>query len=190
MDLLIIFCLFCLKSNKFLLFDSFRSTLLELKCNRWTVAASYHGFPLRSRSRSLFLRLTLTSFFTRLPCRWTQTKSLRSSAELQSNQNRLHKLWRCMNYNQISCWISKSEMKTVKNDQVKHLHSFSEKCQNRTVSPERLFSHCCLTWHFASLSSPSFSKYWRATAWLLGRSHGDMCINARHVQTEQPELTV
>ncbi|TNN50463.1 hypothetical protein EYF80_039332 [Liparis tanakae] len=34
------------------------------------------------------------------------------------------------------------------------------------------------------------APYWRETAWLPGGSHGDMPINARHVQTEQPELTV
>lgn len=50
-------------------------------------------------------------------------------------------------------------------------------------------THFTLLPQFASISSPFFSTYERATARLPVRSHGDVPINGRHVQTEQPELT-
>lgn len=69
------------------------------------------------------------------------------------------------------------------------------KCRGETINAALLLwlhckgTHFTLLPQFASLSSPLFSTYWRATARLPGRSHGDVPINGRHVQTEQPELT-
>lgn len=74
-------------------------------------------------------------------------------------------------------------------DQVKHIRCFKNGWIEQLVQKDSFHTDASLD-TLASLSSLFFSKYWRATAWIPGCSHGDMPINARHVQTVKPELTV